>query len=119
MILFDGGRRLIKCKHCKRAVHAIHRKQHLRECASYQRHAKVGRMALEKDGKRLYAIAIQRYSKGQWLPEMHYTHAFGPGEARRSFLFNEPNRATIHIVDVGLAIGMFMVDRDGKQLVAD
>lgn len=121
MILLDGGRVLVRCKHCREVVHGIHRAHHLKECRSYLRKQKLNRMAFTKDGRSLYAIAIQRFnpSTNQWLPEMHYTHAHGPASAKRNFLANESNRSHVHIVDVGLAIGMFAVDRDGKQLTAD
>lgn len=119
MILLDGGHRLIQCKHCYQAVQARHRHHHLTECPQYRRRKKLGRMAFEKGGKRLYAIAIQRLVGAQWVSEMHYTHGANAREARSNFLFSERDRTHVHIVDVGLAIGMFAVDRDGKILVAD
>lgn len=120
-ILIDGGRALVRCKHCRGVVHAIHRNHHLKECRVYLRKQKLGRMAFQKGGKSLYAIAVQRHDPktGEWHPEMHYTHAFTPAGAKRNFLANEQNRHLLHIIDVGLAIGMFMGDRDGKQLIAD
>lgn len=120
-ILLDGGRVLVRCKHCRQVLHGIHRGHHLKECRPYLRKQKLNRIAFTKDGRSLYAIAIQRFNPttGQWLPEMHYTHAHGPAHAKRNFFSNESNRQRVHIVDVGLAIGMFAVDRDGMQLSAD
>lgn len=119
MLLLDGGHPLVKCKHCHQPVQARHAHHHLNECPQYKRRKKLGRMAFEKGGKRLYAIAIQRRVGINWLPEMHYTHAANAREARTNFLFSERDRTGVHIVDIGLSIGMFAVDRDGKILVAD
>lgn len=120
-ILFDGGRALIRCKHCRGVVHAIHRKRHLEQCRHYQRRQKLGRMAFEKNGRKLYAIAVLRFNPAtkDYHNEMHYTHGFDAAEARRIYLYGEKDRAHVHIVETGLAIGMFAADRDGKILVSD
>lgn len=117
----DGGIPLVRCKHCGGRVKVIHTRQHLAECRAKHRRDKLGRMAFEKRGEKLYAIAVQRYnsSTGNWEPEMHYSHGTGPRDARQRFLWGESNHSHLHIVDVGLAIGMFALDRDGDQLVSD
>lgn len=119
MIHLDGGRLVIRCNHCRQPVHAMYRRQHLQECRDYQRRQKLGRMNFEKNGKKLYAVALLRFNGKDWLPEMHYTHADSQSQARNSILFGERDRSRIAIVDAGLAIGMFATDRDGTQLVAD
>ena len=120
-LLFDGGKVLVRCKHCKGVVHAVTGKRHLQECQAYRRKQKLGQMTFEKNGRRLYAIAIQRFNpvSKEWLPEMHYAHGYDANEARRAFLFSEKHRSRVAIVDAGLAIGMFAADRDGKILLAD
>lgn len=121
MILLDGGRALVRCKHCKNVVHAVHRKHHLKECRIYAHKQKLGRMAFEKDGKKLYAVALQRFDPKAktWSPEMHYTHAYDSNHAKRSVLAGEKRKHLVSIVDAGLAVGMFTADRDGTRLVAD
>lgn len=119
MIYLDGGRHVIRCNHCKQPVHAIYRHQHLKECRAYIRRQKLGRMNFEKNGRKLYAVALVRFNGQEWVPEMHYTHAESQSQARNSVLFGERDRSRVAIVDAGLAIGMFAVDRDGMQLVAD
>lgn len=112
---------LVRCKHCRGVISALTRYRHLDDCAAYQRRRKLGRMSFEKDGKRLYAIAVQRRDphSERWLPEMHYAHGFGPLQAKHVFLSGERDHSRLHIVDVGLAIGAFMNDRDGRSLSLD
>lgn len=123
--LIQDGRAYIRCKHCRGIVDALHRQDHLKECKPYLRKQKLGRMAFEKDGKRLYAIAVQRLNPTtrEWVGEMNYAHGRNPREAQGAFMASEargPRAAeTIHVVSVGLVIGMFAVDEDGKILVAD
>lgn len=119
MILLDGGHALVRCNHCKNPVQARHSRHHLQECRPYQRRQKLGRMSFERDGKKLYAIAAARFDGNEWRPEMHYAHGYDARHAKRAFLFGERDHSKITILDVGLAIGMFAADRDGKLLVAD
>lgn len=119
MIYLDGGRQVIFCRHCKQPVHALYRRQHLRECRAHGRRRKLGRMAFEKNGRQLYAVATLRYNGTTWVPQMQYTHANNPAHARNSIRFSESDPSRLVIVDAGLAIGMFALDEAGTQLVAD
>jgi len=66
--------------------------------------------------RKLYAVACERFSRGQWTADIVYLHANSQTDARLQFVKAEPNRRKVRVVAVGPAVGYFVDDKEGKHL---
>lgn len=116
MILLTGNDpSLVRCNHCKSIVKLDDRRAHAIECKSRRNQKKLDRMTLRRKGLAMYAIGAARLVNGQWKKEVHHVHAEDANHARAQFCYAEPDRRTVHILAVGLAIG-WLGDDNGEIL---
>jgi len=114
MIYTGGTEGIVRCNHCKQVVLLEHRNAHALDCSSRKRKRKLDKVAMEREGKRLYAIAVARHLYAdKYRGEMHYAHATSVADAKAQFCFAEPDRQKVRILEVGLAIG-WEVDEKGE-----
>jgi hypothetical protein len=110
---------VVRCNHCKAALLAKHRRAHALDCAARKRTKRLDSLALERDGKRMYAIAAARYvGPTEWKKEIHYVHAEDCAHARAQFCYAEPNRTQVRILGVGLALG-WQADRETGEVLRE
>lgn len=76
-------------------------------------------LTVNEEGKILYAICAQKRNRrtGIFIPQTILVHAFNEGEARWIFA-QDPDQAGYRIVACAPAIGFFVADNHGDQLIA-
>jgi hypothetical protein len=77
-------------------------------------------MALNVDGKDLYAVAIERLGPdGQPAQgKIFHIHASDAAEARLHYLAAFPNRRTHRVIGAAPCIGLFVNDKKGEDISA-
>jgi len=74
-----------------------------------------------KDGKDLYAVAIEHRSgpdpRRDWKAQMHYIHADCQAQAEIHFKTQYPNRARTRIIAAAPVIGAHVQDKQGMKLI--
>lgn len=106
---------VMRCNHCREFVLNEHRAMHALDCRAKRNREKLGAMNLEKNGQALYAVAATRRRRGRWsAPVIEHVHANDPAHARAQFMAGEIPPAQTRIIDIGLAIGVFCDETNGK-----
>lgn len=114
MIYTGGTEGIVRCNHCKQVVLLEDRRAHALDCNARKRKRKLDKVAMEREGKRLYAIAAARHIfADKYQGEIHYAHATSARDAKAQFCFAEPDRRKVRILEIGLAIG-WEVDEKGE-----
>lgn len=67
----------------------------------------------------LYAVAVEEYKRGKWVPDIIHLKAEDRAHARNQFTVAYPNRRVCRIVAIGIAVGVFANEDDGEQISTD
>ena len=110
--------RIVRCNECKKPVRWDQRYGHWKTCKDIANKQKLKKIAIERDGLLLHAIACSRYhgqlrnGSEDWRLEIHYVHAEDINHARAQFCHAHPNRQTTQIMAVGLCIGWLANEKE-------
>lgn len=112
------AQQLVRCNHCKKTMPWSQTGIHVRECAEIAKDKKLDKIAMERDGLRMYAVACARYIRPQsYEMQIHYLHAENDGHAKAQFCRSYTNRHTHRIIACGLVIGWQVDEKTEKVLV--
>lgn len=111
------SQKLVRCNECKQVLRIDQVKEHFHSCKQLKNKRRLKKMAVERDGLLLHAIACARYHGPEdYRLEIHYVHAEDINHARAQFCHAHPNRERAQILAVGLSIG-WLANEQEKILV--